>query len=119
MNTLILFLASQCCIDNNPVHKYLIDKDSNLKKANIPNIVIEKFLDWNAKRHDYIMTVVSDINSSDIVNSVVEKEYLILSILKETAYFTLIDAEKTLKTLNRNLLKLRRYNNEEYYWNIC
>ena len=74
-----------------------------MREQQIPEIVIEKFWEWNYKRHDYIAGTLSDINSSTVFDSVIEKEYAALNLFQSTSYFVLMDAERTLKTLNGDL----------------
>lgn len=82
-----------------------IVKESNdrMKTAGIPEVVIRKFNMWNEDRHENILSAISDIDSSNIFVSVVGKEYTVLTTYANSAYFTLIDAEKTLKSLNGDL----------------
>lgn len=74
-----------------------------MREQQIPEVVIEKFWEWNYKRHDYIAGTLSDINSSTVFDSVIEKEYVALNLFQSTSYFVLMDAERTLKTLNGDL----------------
>lgn len=74
-----------------------------MREQQIPEVVIEKFWEWNYKRHDYIAGTLSDINSSTVFDSVIEKEYAALNLFQSTSYFVLMDAERTLKTLNGDL----------------
>ena len=74
-----------------------------MREQQIPEVVIEKFWEWNYKRHDYIASTLSDINSSTVFDSVIEKEYAALNLFQSTSYFVLMDAERTLKTLNGDL----------------
>ena len=74
-----------------------------MREQQIPEVVIEKFWEWNYKRHDYIAGTLSDINSSIVFDSVIEKEYAALNLFQSTSYFVLMDAERTLKTLNGDL----------------
>lgn len=74
-----------------------------MREQQIPEVVIEKFWEWNYKRYDYIAGTLSDINSSTVFDSVIEKEYAALNLFQSTSYFVLMDAERTLKTLNGDL----------------
>ena len=69
----------------------------------IPEVVVEKFWEWNYKRHEYVMNTLSDIDSSTIFSSVIEKQYAALNLYQSTSYFVLMDAENTLKNLNGDL----------------
>ena len=84
-------------------HELITAIRANLYKADIPEVVIKKFQSWYITKHEHLLRYFSDIHSSVIVTSLVEKEHMVLSLLKETAYFTLLDAEKTLKSLNGSL----------------
>lgn len=78
---------------------------SNLKmeQYEIPEIVRNKFWEWNYSRHEYVFNTLSDIDSSTVFKTVVEKQYAALNLYQGTAYFILIDGEKTLKGLNGDL----------------
>lgn len=82
-----------------------IIKDSSIKMRNIgvPEVVITKFNQWNSGRHEYVLNTISDIDSSDVFSTIVEKQYAALNLYMDTCYFTLMDAEKTLKSLNGDL----------------
>ena len=69
----------------------------------IPEIVIRKFNEWNESRHDFILSAISDIDSSNVFDTVIGKEYTVLTTYTHSSYFTLMDAEKTLKSLNGDL----------------
>ena len=84
-------------------HELITAIRANLYKANIPEVVIKKFQSWYIPKHEHLLRYFSDIHSSVVVTSLVEKEHMVLSLLRETAYFTLLDAEKTLKSLNGSL----------------
>lgn len=74
-----------------------------LIKAGVPQVVVDKFEQWTLKNHDHVLGVLSDLDSSEITSGVIEKEYMALCLYRESAYFTMIDAEKTLKGLNGEL----------------
>lgn len=74
-----------------------------MREYGIPEIVISKFWEWNYKRHEYIASTLSDIDSSAVFSTIVEKQYAALNLYQSSAYFILIDAEKTLKNLNGDL----------------
>lgn len=74
-----------------------------LKEKGIPDIVIIKFQEWRSQRDEYAMNSLVDIHASSVINSLIEKEFVALTVFKELAYFTLIDAEKTLTELNGEL----------------
>ena len=74
-----------------------------MKEYGIPEIVIIKFWEWNSKRHEYIASTLSDIDSSTVFKTVVEKQYAALNLYQTSSYFCIIDAEKTLKNLNGDL----------------
>lgn len=74
-----------------------------MKEHEIPEVVINKFWEWNYKRHEYIATTLSDIDSSTVFNTIIEKQYAALNLYQSCSYFVLIDAEKTLKGLNGDL----------------
>ena len=79
------------------------ESTEKMREQEIPEIVIEKFWEWNYKKHEYIASTLSDINSSSVFDSIVEKEYAALNLFQSTSYFVLMDAERTLKTLNGDL----------------
>lgn len=74
-----------------------------MQRQGIPPVVIEKFWDWNYKRHEYVMNTISDIDSSSVFNTVLEKQYAVLNLYQSASYFVLLDAENTLKSLNGDL----------------
>ena len=76
---------------------------AEMRKSGIPPVVIEKFWEWNMKRHEYVMATISDIDSSNVFNTVLEKQYAILNLYQSASYFVLLDAENTLKSLNGDL----------------
>ena len=76
---------------------------NEMREQEIPQVVIEKFWDWNYKRHEYVMSTISDIDSSNVFNTILEKEYAVLNLYQSASYFVLIDAENTLKSLNGDL----------------
>ena len=82
---------------------FLLRVRESLEKNGIPEKVIDKFCDWCRKRNEHLLSVISDIDSSTVVSSIVEKEYIVLSTVREISYFVLLDAEKTLKGLNGEL----------------
>lgn len=90
-------------INREIVTDFLLRLKEALRNNEIPEKVIEKFCDWCGKRNEHLLNVISDIDSSSIIDLVVEKEYMVLSTIREIAYFVLLDAEKTLKTLNGEL----------------
>lgn len=96
-NSNFLVLNVQAC--NNKVIKVR----EELIAHEIPMKVIEKFEQWTLKSHDHTLAVLSDLDSSKIADTVVEKQYMALCLYRENAYFTMIDAEKTLKGLNGEL----------------
>lgn len=77
--------------------------NKKMKEEGIPEVVIHKFWEWNAKRHEYMISTLSDINSSSVFDSIVEKEYAVLNLYQNNCYFVLMDAENTLKNLNGDL----------------
>lgn len=77
--------------------------NSNMKEEGVPEVVIKKFNQWNQDRADYILTAISDIDSSNVFKTVIEKQYTVLSTYVNTSYFVLIDAERTLQSLNGDL----------------
>lgn len=79
------------------------ESTETMENYGIPKIVIEKFWEWNYKRHEYVINTLSDIDSSTIFNSIVEKQYAALNLYQSTSYFVLMDAENTLKNLNGDL----------------
>lgn len=82
-----------------------IVKKSNdeMQVAGIPEVVIKKFNKWNEDRYENLLSAISDIDSSSVFSSVVGKQYTVLTTYANSAYFILIDAEKTLKSLNGDL----------------
>lgn len=82
----------------------IIDTASyEMQRHGIPPVVIEKFWEWNYKRHEYVMNTISDIDSSSVFNTVLEKQYAVLNLYQSASYFVLLDAENTLKSLNGDL----------------
>lgn len=82
-----------------------IIKESNEKMlaSGIPEVVVRKFNEWNNGRNEYILSAISDIDSSNVFSTVVEKQYTVLSTYVNSSNFILMDAEKTLKSLNGDL----------------
>ena len=74
-----------------------------MKEFGIPDVVIDNFWEWNRKRHEYALSSLSDIDSSSIFETVVEKQYITLNLLSNIATFAFMDAEQTLQHLNGNL----------------
>ena len=119
-DVLRIFYETQTEIINNLLDKNITDKDFlhenekalnqivelstlKMKEYGIPEIVSIKFWEWNSKRHEYIASTLSDIDSSTVFKTVVEKQYAALNLYQTSSYFCLIDAEKTLKNLNGDL----------------
>lgn len=69
----------------------------------IPIAVITKFQEWNSKRIAYLNLSLDDIDSSQVIDNVVEKQYVALNLYSGIVYLTFVDAEKTLSTLNGSL----------------
>ena len=69
----------------------------------IPIVVITKFQEWNSKRIAYLNLSLNDIDSSQVIDNVVEKQYMALNLYSGIVYLTFVDAEKTLSTLNGSL----------------
>lgn len=69
----------------------------------IPLVVITKFQEWNSKRIAYLNLSLNDIDSSQVIDNVVEKQYMALNLYSGIVYLTFVDAEKTLSTLNGSL----------------
>ena len=84
-------------------NQIIIDSSKKMEEAGIPNVVIEKFNKWNEIRHEYILTTINDIYSSEVFNTTIEKEYAVLNLFMNSFYFVLMDAERTLKSLNGDL----------------
>ena len=84
-------------------NKFITDADKEMEEFGVPEIVRTKFWEWNYKRHEYTMTTLSDIDSSNVFKTAVEKQYAALNLYQSYAYFILIDAENTLTTLNGEL----------------
>lgn len=76
---------------------------NEMRDYGIPQVVIEKFWEWNYKRHEYVMNTIGDIDSSNVFNTVLEKQYAVLNLYQSASYFVLLDAENTLKSLNGDL----------------
>lgn len=76
---------------------------NEMRDYGVPQVVIEKFWEWNYKRHEYVMSTISDIDSSNVFNTVLEKQYAVLNLYQSASYFVLLDAENTLKSLNGDL----------------
>lgn len=85
------------------IDKVLADSTEAWREDGIPSIVISKFQKWNASRIAYITLTINDINSSQVVDSVIEKQYMALNLYSGVIYLTFIDAEKTLVNLNGDL----------------
>lgn len=79
------------------------ESSKRMQENGIPQIVIDKFWEWNYKRHEYMLSTLSDIHSCDVFNSIIEKEYAALNLFQSNSYFVLADAENTLKHLNGDL----------------
>lgn len=69
----------------------------------IPIVVITKFQEWNSKRIAYLNLSLNDIDSSQVIDNAVEKQYMALNLYSGIVYLTFVDAEKTLSTLNGSL----------------
>lgn len=69
----------------------------------IPIVVITKFQEWNSKRIAYLNLSLNDVDSSQVIDNVVEKQYMALNLYSGIVYLTFVDAEKTLSTLNGSL----------------
>ena len=82
-----------------------VAKNSNekMRMNGIPEVVIEKWNTWVNSKYDYMLRTISDIESSDVFSNVVEKQYAALNLYTDMGYFMLMDAEKTLKSLNGDL----------------
>jgi len=93
------FLAVNYTTANNIIKK----ASQKMLEEQIPPIVIEKFNYWNYGRHEYLLNTISDIDSSMVFSSVLEKECAVLNAITDAAFFTLMDAEKTLVNLNGDL----------------
>lgn len=85
------------------IDKVLADSTEAWREDGIPPIVISKFQEWNASRIAYITLTINDINSSQVVDSAIEKQYMALNLYSGVIYLTFIDAEKTLVNLNGDL----------------
>lgn len=85
------------------IDKVLTDSTEQWREDGIPPIVISKFQDWNSSRIAYITLTINDINSSQVIDTAVEKEYMALNLYSGVIYLTFIDAEKTLINLNGDL----------------
>lgn len=90
--------------ENYRITNQIISESSRrMEEAGIPSIVIMKFNRWNEIRHEYILTTISDIDSSEVFSTTIEKQYAVLNLFMNSFYFVLIDAERTLKSLNGDL----------------
>lgn len=87
----------------NMANAVIKDSSTRMRNIGIPEVVITKFNQWNNARHEYVLSTISDIDSSDVFSTVVEKQYAALNLYMDTCYFVLMDAEKTLKSLNGDL----------------
>lgn len=87
----------------NMINTTIKNSNDKMRAANIPEVVIEKFNTWNSSKYDYMLRTISDIDSSDVFSTTVEKQYAALNLYTDTGYFMLMDAEKTLKNLNGDL----------------
>ena len=85
------------------VNKIIAESSERMLKADIPQIVIDKFWQWGTKRYEYTCSTLSDIHSTGVLKSIVEKEFAALNRYQDHVYFTLIDAENTLENLNGEL----------------
>lgn len=79
------------------------ETNQRMDEMGIPIVVKEKFWEWNGKRHEYTMNTLSDISSSTVFDTVLEKQYAALNLYQSVSYFVLMDAENTLKNLNGDL----------------
>lgn len=84
-------------------NQIISESNKRMRESGIPEVVIIKFNQWNNDRHEYILSTISDVDSSEVFSTVVEKEYAILNLYTNSSYFVLIDAERTLKSLNGDL----------------
>lgn len=87
----------------NMANSVIKDSSAKMRRAGIPDVVIEKFNTWNSPRHEYVLSTITDIDASDVFSSLVEKQYAALNLYMDSMYFVLMDAEKTLKNLNGDL----------------
>lgn len=84
-------------------NQIISESNKRMREAGIPEVVIIKFNQWNNDRHEYILSTISDVDSCDVFSTVVEKQHSILDLYTNSSYFVLIDAERTLKSLNGDL----------------
>lgn len=85
------------------IDKVLTKSVKEWEEDGIPPVVIAKFQQWNSSRISYVTLTLSDISSSQVVDTVVEKQYIALNLYSGVIYLTFIDAEKTLINLNGDL----------------
>ena len=71
----------------------------------VPQLFIDKFNKWHTKTVDMVLNCVNNICESNYYHSNYEKIYAIFNIFISAFEVTLVDAEKTLKTINGELDK--------------
>ena len=71
----------------------------------IPPVAIRKFEEWQQNRNDAIYGFVSDVCSEDMFSTNIWKTKIILDFLVHINNMTIIDAKKSLTTLNGELSK--------------
>lgn len=89
--------------NSDAVNRTIVKYRQKAREKGIPEVVIVKFSEWSRNNLELLLSSISDIDSSDVFETVVEKEYTVLTVLVNTFYLLLIDAEKTLKNLNGDL----------------
>ena len=60
-----------------------------MREEGVPEVVIEKFWQWNYKRHEYVAATLSDIDSSTVFHSAIEKQCAALNLYQNACYFVL------------------------------
>lgn len=85
------------------LNEIVCQSKSKMREEGVPEVVIEKFWQWNYKRHEYVAATLSDIDSSTVFHSAIEKQCAALNLYQNACYFVLMDAENTLKNLNGDL----------------
>lgn len=73
------------------------------KAEGVPVVVIHKFNEWNSSKLEHLLQSVKDVSNTTIIDSLVEKVYIIMNDCENYAYSVCFDGEKTLVSLNGEL----------------
>lgn len=85
------------------VNQIIGESDRRMSEFGIPKVVRTKFWEWYEEKQEYIINTLSEINGSVVFETTVEKQYAALSLYQNSAYFTMMGAERTLRRLNGDL----------------